>query len=100
MSGSQAGPSASGAAIAFGIALLFATGAFGFYLLVGIVPSVSTPPSARPVVPSDEELESPAPVTPGHPIVQFGADPGPMAPADLLELIPVPMTMTGALPDH
>jgi hypothetical protein len=98
MSGSQAGPPASGAAVAFGIALLFATGALGFYLLVGIVPPNSAP-TTRPVVTSDEEREPPEPRPSETPIVQIVADPIPGA-ADLLDLIPVPMTMTGALPDH
>jgi hypothetical protein len=55
MSGSQAG--AKAAAVAFGVALLFATGGFGFLLLFQAVRLNSDLPPPRQPVPAAAELE-------------------------------------------
>jgi hypothetical protein len=98
MSGSQR---ASGGAVLFGIVLLFATGAYGFYLLTRIVPSVPAPPASRFEMPSDEELESfvPVPEIPPARDAAGGALP-PMMPVDLPELLPAPMGMMDVLPER
>jgi hypothetical protein len=59
MSAPQAGTKAASAA--FGLALLFATGAFGFLLLVQAVRLNADLPAPRRPVPAATDFDSPAP---------------------------------------
>jgi len=77
MSASQIGRPTAGGAVAFGVALVFAVGGFGFYRLTEIArPGPAVPPAARPVAPAGEELAPPALVIPVFPAARDAeADP-------------------------
>jgi hypothetical protein len=60
----QPGRSGAGGSVAFGIALLFLIGAFGFYRLTMMVPPGHSTPKARPGVHAVEEVEPEEPATP------------------------------------
>jgi hypothetical protein len=102
MSGSSVGGSASNGAVAFGIALLFATGAGGFYLLTEVArPGArSTVPAYQPAGAPDEDAPTGAPAVPVAPdgANAADADPAPDEFAEWPDFFPVPTMIPSALP--
>ncbi len=93
MTGSQGGP-ASGGAVALGIALLFGSGAWGFYLLTETARPGVAP--VRPVFQPARPHDDTPPNVPTAPVAD--GDSNPAEAAERSDFFPLPTLTTGSLP--